>query len=78
MTVQNAIKKVSKWAEVKENNGAYVARKGNKEIEFRGNGWTDDVATIRVRNINDLDEVQSDYSAGVYCDNIAQALRIGN
>lgn len=78
MTVQNAINKVNKWAEVKHDGYSYVARKGNRIIEFTRNGHSDSVATIRIRSISDSDDSQSDYTAGVFCDSIAQALRLSN
>ena len=77
MTISNAIKKVEKnFAKViKQDGGNYTATKNNKEISFRKNGHSEDITCIRVRSIKDLDDILTDYCAGVFYDNISQALK---
>ena len=79
MKVANATKKLIKAGFEVTNNGRSIsAKKGRHVINVTANGGdlTDTVATVRVRAACDLDDSQSDYSAGVYCDNVSQAIRI--
>jgi len=79
MTTANANKKlVAAGFEVKESGPFIVAKKGRYVIDLTKNGGdlASTIATIRVRASNDLDHNQSDYSAGVYCDNVSQAIRL--
>lgn len=80
MTLQNAIKKLSKLGEVKQDGRRFSFEFGKEVIEFRANGDVEEnpnITCIRVRNKNDKDDSMSDYSAGVWCDNLNQALVIG-
>ena len=79
MKVANATKKLTKAGfEVTSNGRSISAKKGRYVINVTANGGdlTDTVATVRVRAACDLDDSQSDYSAGVYCDNVSQAIRL--
>lgn len=82
MTIQNAIKKLEKNGfKVKQvDNGAkfnrnYVATNPNHRrfIEVLTQG--DDVSIIDLRTPGHEDELMTDYHAGTFCDNIAQAIR---
>lgn len=81
MTIANATRKVEKAGfkvTQNPNNGQfYVARRDgfSQVVEFTRNGHSDDVATIRVRRESDKDDSMSDYCAGMFYDNIAQAIR---
>ena len=46
------------------------------EVLQNGGDYASEVAVIRVRRVNDHDDPMTDYSAGVFCDNLTQALRI--
>jgi hypothetical protein len=82
MTIANAIKKLERngWA-VRHWERQYIARKDglNTEISFLPNGQDlpdNSAVCLRVRNVSDLDDIQSDYCAGSFCDSMAQALRL--
>lgn len=77
MKLQNAIKKLSKHGEIKQNGRSFNLVIGTQVIEFRANGAVEEnpnITCIRVRNNKDNDDVMTDYSAGVWCDNLSQAL----
>ena len=79
MKVQNAIKKLEKagFKVTVSGNSGYHASKENAPhiIEFRKNGGgSEEAICIRVRREADKDDVMIDYSAGVWCDNITQAI----
>ena len=85
MKVKNAISKLNKAGFITETvtgvAGAitgYYARKSSCKncVSFRRNGRTEDVTCIRVMHCNDQDEMQSDYVAGVFVDNISRAIRL--
>ena len=75
MQVTNAIKKLSNVGfSVTQSGNCYRANTGSKVIEFhQQNG---EIICIRVRSANDHDDVMSDYSAGTWCDNLSQAIRL--
>jgi hypothetical protein len=54
---------------------AIYARKNGRVITCYRNGERDLVATINARSESDHDEPQSDYFAGSYYRNLAQAMR---
>ena len=45
-------------------------------IEFHRNGRTENITCINVRRANDHHNSMTDYSAGTFCDNITQAIRL--
>jgi hypothetical protein len=82
MTIKNAIAKLERsgW-KVLHAERHYIARKEglNTEISFLPNGQdTPETSAVclRVRNVSDRDDIQSDYCAGVFADSMAQALRL--
>ncbi len=75
MQVTNAVKKLTKAGfAVTQSGNRYSAQAGRNVIEF----YEQDGRTIciRLRTENDCDDVMSDYSAGVFCDNLSQAIQI--
>ena len=78
MKVQNAIKKLEKAGfNVTKDGTRFSAQKNNDFVEFIQNGGgSETVICIRVRHVNDHDDSMSDYTAGVFCDNISQAIRL--
>jgi len=79
MTLANAIKKLTKAGfEISEGyNRGFKATFGRQVVEFFLNGGREDEITcIRVRYENDNDDSITDYCAGVFADNISQAIRI--
>lgn len=75
MQVTNALKKLVKAGfEVTQTSIFYSAKSGRNVIEFHEQDGK--AICIRVRSVGDLDDVQSDYSAGVFCDNLSQAIQI--
>lgn len=82
-TIAHAVKKLSKYGEVKKStygNNTYTVTKDGYEVKVMANGgdYSGEVAVIRVRGINDIDDFQTDYHAGVFADNISQAIRIAH
>lgn len=75
MQAINAVKKLNKAGfQITQNGNRYSAQAGRNAIEFSQQG--DDIVCIRVRSVNDKDDVMSDYSAGVFCNNLSQAIRL--
>ena len=77
MKIENAIKKLSKLGNVEKNkNGQHWIKFNNHVISF----WVQDgnVHCINCRHENDINDTQSDYFAGIYCDNISEAIRLAN
>lgn len=73
MKLTNAIKKLSKHGELKQNGNLFWAEIGGYVVEFMANGRIDEDTTItciRVRRKNDLDDSMTDYFARVWCDNL--------
>jgi beta-lactam-binding protein with PASTA domain len=82
MTIANAIKKLERngWT-VSHTDRHYVANKEGVRnvISFLPNGKDlpeNSAVCLRVRNLSDRDDMQSDYTAGVFVDSMAQALRL--
>ena len=78
MKIQSAIKKVEKHLEVKvqKNGNEYFIRKDGRELSFIKNGGeSEEAICFRTRGLNDIDDVMSDYCAGVFWDNVTQAIR---
>jgi len=80
MKLSNAITRINKQlgTEMTQNGQAYYAVKNSKEIKIVRNGLGDDVALIKVRRLNDLDDSMADYTAGFFCDSIKQAIEYVN
>ena len=80
MKYSSAIKKLIKNGfEVKEDDGQVWATKDNQEIDFFCNGkFSQDgnICCIRVRSVNDKDDPYTDYCAGVFANNLSQAIRL--
>lgn len=79
MTLNNALKKLSRYGEVKQNGRHFSMESDNQVIEFYANGNIEEnptITCIRIRRKNDHDDSMTDYSAGVWCDNITQALKL--
>jgi len=77
MTIQNAIKKIEKMTgeKVEEVYGHYRIIKNGRELSFFKNGDSDLAVCFRTRGLKDLDDSMSDYSAGVFWDNVTQAIK---
>ena len=77
MQATNAIKKLTKAGfQVSQNGNRYNATANGQVIRFIGQ--LDRIICINVRSENDHDDAMTDYSAGVYCDNITQAIRLAH
>ena len=75
MNATNATKKLVKAGfEVTQNGNRYMAQKASSIISFFVQ--SDSVICINIRNQNDCDDVCSDYTAGVFCDNLTQAIKL--
>lgn len=83
MTIANAIKKLEKagWTvSYHQFSNLYLASKDGirNVIDFHPNGSNtpeNSIVCLRVRGIQDRDDMQSDYCAGSFCDSMTQALR---
>jgi len=77
MQTINAIKKLEKSGFQVIQTGNRCIAKGNQHVIsfFNESG---NIACINVRNQNDRDDLMSDYSAGVFCDNITQAIKLAH
>lgn len=74
MTTTNAMKKLAKFGDVEKSGRMYWVHNHNEVVSFLDiNG---DTACINVRNQSDVSDSMTDYHAGVYCDNISQAIRV--
>ena len=76
MQVTNAIKKLNKAGFEVTNNGSRYYVNGKRHVISFIAQESGDITCIKVRHENDEDDMRSDYSAGVFCDNLSQALRI--
>lgn len=75
MQAVNAVKKLNKAGfEVVQSGNRYNATLNGQVIRFIEQ--SDRIICINVRSANDHDDAMSDYSAGVFCDNITQAIRL--
>ena len=76
MTTANATKKLTKAGFEVTANGIWIsAKKGLKVIEL-SSGHEDTIQTVRVRAACDSDDIAHDYTAGVFCDNVTQAIKL--
>jgi hypothetical protein len=81
MTIANAIKKITKAGfTVTQNGQHFTAEKQgiNYLVEFCKNGSSDMITCIGVRHKNDHSDIQSDYCASIYVDNLSQAIRLAH
>jgi len=79
MKLVNAIKKLSKYGEVRVNGQEHSTIINGIEVSFMVNGRIEDdygITCINVRNINDENDSMTDYCAGTFCDNLTQAIRM--
>lgn len=75
MNATNATKKLVKAGfEVTQTGNRYMAQKASNIISFFVQ--SDSVICIKIRSQNDCDDSRSDYSAGVFCDNLTQAIKL--
>lgn len=75
MKTVNAIKKLEKaGAEISKQGSRVYAYIKNDVIEFSDKDGC--AMWIKIRNKNDHDDIMTDYSAGVWCDNITRAIRL--
>ena len=81
MTLVNAIKKIEKAGfKVEQVNSVYRASKSttNYVIEFFKNGCSGNITCINVRRLNDEHDSMTDYYAGVWANNITQAIKLAS
>lgn len=81
MTLKRALNKLGKVTTVKNNGNLYWGVINNTVVEFIVNGKHEDdndIMCIRVRGCNDKDDFMTDYCAGVWCDNLSQAIRLAS
>lgn len=81
MKVQNAIRKLERAGFTPRTNLAdtrysFDSPSGRDVVEFATNPGCEHVIIIRVRGVNDRDDHHQDYIAGVYADNMTQAIRL--
>jgi hypothetical protein len=75
MQTTNAIKKLVKAGfDIKQTGNRYMAQAGRNIISFFEQSGN--IICINVRSSDDQNDAQSDYSAGVFCDNLSQAIRL--
>lgn len=77
MRTINAIKKLTKVGFVVKQNGIFWSAEGNRRV-ISFIEQNDRIACINVRSHNDKDDICRDYTAGVFCDNLSQAIRLAN
>ena len=79
MQLINAIKKLNKSGfEVFNNGNRYKAKKVGLKYVVEFISQEELIMCIRARRENDRDDSQSDYSAGMWCNNLAQAIRLAH
>ena len=80
MTTANATKKLEKagFTVTEIRSGYYHCFRPNSKtvIEYFRNGSSDEITCINVRAIDDKHDSQSDYCAGVWANNITQAIKL--
>jgi len=77
MTYKNAINKLKKGQyKIHVNDGRVSAIKNDGVIEFIKYDSSGKIDCIRVRGVNDKDDIMTDYFAGTWCDNLTQAMKI--
>lgn len=77
MQLSNAIKKLNNANFVITQNGKRYSAKANSHIiDFIEQDGR--VLCVKVRAMNDTDDSSSDYNAGVWCDNLTQAIKLAH
>ena len=77
MQTTNAITKLTKAGfQVTNSGNRYQATANRQVISFFDQSGS--IICINVRSKNDHDDFVSDYSAGVFCDNLKQAITLAN
>lgn len=79
MKVESAIKKLNKAGfNVKQYGQQFIAihKAASYCVQFYRNGGMDSVTCINVRRHDERDEIETDYVAGVFADNITQAIKL--
>jgi hypothetical protein len=80
MTIPNAIKKLEKNGfkveESKHIKGRYIATLENNRHHIEFIDQDGEVIVIDLRTKGHDDDVMTDYHAGIFCDNISQAIRL--
>jgi len=76
MKLSNALKKLSKYGKTEIKGIHYQTIQGDTVVEFLVSSYSEEITCIRVRSIHDKDDSQSDYSAGVWVDNLSQAIKV--
>jgi hypothetical protein len=77
MQTTNAITKLTKAGfQVTNTGNRYQAKANRQVISFVDQQGS--IICINVRGQNDQNDAMSDYSAGVFCDNITQAIRLAH
>ena len=79
MTIANATKKLEKagFTVEKISNLHRASHAATKYVvEFFKNGSEDSVVCINVRTLSDKHDSQTDYAAGVWANNITQAIKL--
>jgi hypothetical protein len=77
MQTSNAIKKLEKSGfQITANGNRYTAMNTNHVISFYSQSGS--INCISVKRANDNSDYMSDYHAGVFCDNLTQAIKISH
>ena len=78
MKLQNAINKIEKAGGniVSISGNIYSAAIGNSIVEFVYSSRYETVSAFGVRSANDQHNVQNDYNANIYCDNLSRAIKL--
>ncbi len=77
MQTINAIKKLTKSGlQVVQNGNRYSAKTAKDVISFYDQSGQ--IILIKVQDQNDHDDSMTDYCAGIWCDNITQAIKLAH
>jgi hypothetical protein len=77
MQTSNAIKKLNKAGfQITQTGKRYSAKANSHVIDFIEQN--DSIICIKVRSMNDHDDAVTDYSAGVWCNNLTQAISLAH
>ncbi len=76
MQAKNAQKLLSRYCEIARlGNGMWCGRIGDRVIDLSLDHTGGEVSYVRVRRVNDHDDLMSDYHAGSFFDNLTAAIR---
>jgi hypothetical protein len=74
-SIPRAVAKIQKhFAPVVEVRDQFTAVRDGYAIEFLRNGRSDSYTCLRVRRVSEQDDPQTDYSAGMWCVSVKQAI----